>query len=279
MPELPEVEITKRKLTLLVGKTCRGFWSDWPRGLRVARSVGAVIRGIKDREVLALTRRGKVILFSLAGGKILAFHQRMSGRFILRDKKDLALDHGKHTRVTVSFSDGTTLYFIDPRKFGVYWYGDRGKVLLDPFLASLGLDALTIKRAEFIKLFRARRGKIKSLLLRQDIISGVGNIIADETLWKARVHPECRSEKMDARTLERIHGALKLVLKRSLARGGTTLRDWGHPDGTSGGFQKSMWVYGREGQKCLRCKNIISRIIVGGRGTHLCTHCQSRTKT
>ena len=276
MPELPEVEITKEKLKPLIGKTCQSFWSDWPRGLRVTRSVGAIDKDIRGRKVVALRRKGKVILFTLSKEKTLAFHQRMSGRFISREKKDAVLDKGKHTRVAISFYDGNVLYFVDPRKFGVCWYGNENDVLRDPFIASLGPDALTVKKAEFVKLFSARVGKIKHLLLRQNIISGAGNIVADEALWRAKIHPECYTENMDARTLGCLHSALAVVLKRSLKSGGTTLRDWGHPDGDSGKFQKKLWVYGRAGLPCIRCKNKITRIVVSGRGTHVCSNCQPR---
>ncbi len=313
MPELPEAEITKRKLAPLVGKTAAGFFSNWPRGLRIVRSARDINRDIRGRRVRGIHRHGKVIFLDL-GERIIAFHQRMSGRLIVvaigqgipwrtavrslqrlapaasradgsRFARDQARRHSesfsskrlaqpRHVHTKLYFSDGTELWFHDPRKFGVVWYGKPEEVKKEPYHRTLGSDGLAITASDFKARLREHKGMIKPLLLRQDVVAGIGNIVADETLWEARIHPKRRVHTLKDADLNRLFRAMKNVLDRGIRAEGSTLRDWGHPDGESGKFQKYFRVYGRKGGKCPRCGTKIARIVVGSRGTWICPRCQ-----
>jgi len=294
VPELPEVEITTRKLQPLIGNTIQSFWND--------RAV--TVKNICGRKILRIFRRGKAVVFELSGNRVLAFHQRMSGKLIiksadsfcsaqggdlfnppivkandspLKSQKLSALLMRKHIHCKVFFADKTELWFHDSRKFGVVWYGIPKKVYSDKYFRNLGPDALDIREKTFILQMQNRRGVIKALLLNQHFLAGVGNIVADETLWRAKIHPQSRIENMQPAARRALYSALQAVLKRSIKAQGTTLRDWGHPDGQAGGFQRLLSVYGRAGQPCRRCGIKIERIVATGRGTHLCCKCQHLT--
>ena len=144
----------------------------------------------------------------------------------------------------------------------------------DPYLASLGDDAENIPKSRFHQALAARSGMIKPLLLRQDVVSGIGNIIADEALWQAKIHPQKKLVELEKRDLDHVHRALSRTIRTMLAAGGTTLRNWGHPDGARGRYQERRLVYAKPGQPCPRCRRQLERIIVGSRGTTICPKCQ-----
>jgi len=285
MPELPEVEITKRKLEPLKGRRIKGFWSDWPRGLRITGSVKKIDKDIKGRKILSGGRYGKAIVFELEkrkgdkkGEKILAFHQRMSGSLLIRSKVDsqkAKVDGQKdYVHAKVLFEDRTELWFKDPRKFGVIWYGKPTKVWNDNYFKCLGPDALDIAFKDFWDRLTSHRGMIKPLLLRQDFIAGVGNIVADETLWEARIHPTTAITSLSKKAMRELFWALKKVLRRAIKAQGTTIQFWAQPDGEAGQFQEYFRVYGRRNKLCVQCKGKIIRIVVGSRGTWICPGCQ-----
>ena len=286
MPELPEVEITARKLTPLVGKSVLRFFSHWPKSLHAAYSPVEVDWDIRGRAIETITRHGKVVFLNLGLGphpkqnteRVLAFHQRMSGRLFIKLEKW----HGAkemlspYVRTQLIFERGVELHFLDPRKFGVVWYGSPQELGNDPYIKSLGPDALGIAPEVFKQRFAKRSGAIKPLLLRQDIVAGIGNIIADETLWKAKIHPLTLLPTLGTKDHKRLHESLQETLKRAIKANGSTLKDWKHPDGESGGFAKYMKVYSRKGQPCETCTTPIIRMVVGGRGTWICTSCQHK---
>lgn len=282
MPELPEVEITKRKLEeqKIVGAKISGFWSDWPRGLRIARSAAAINSDIASRNILGLRRMGKALLFDLSAPrqargkppKVLGWHFRMSGRLEVKNGGSETKDKSVHARVTLE--DGREIAFRDPRKFGVVWYGTPEELNKDSYIGTLGPDMLAVNFSEFKKQIQNKKGIIKPILLNQKIVAGVGNIIADEALWHARVHPQKELYKFHDREIIKIFRSLKFVVNRILKARGSTMRDWSHPDGEAGGYEKIRWVYGRAGANCPRCKELIIRIVVGGRGTSICPGCQ-----
>lgn len=250
MPELPEVEVTTRKLrTLIVGKR---------------------ILDLGGRKILKIERKGKTILIYLSGGKILGFHQRMSGKLLVvpRGFKD------KHIRRRFGLSDGRDLVFHDVRKFGVIWSGAAKKVLKDKYFKNLGEDALTISLQNFINIFKNRKGKIKPFLLNQKNLAGVGNIMADEILWHAKINPSREIRSLSELEVRNLWKSLKFVLKKSIRLGGSTMRDWLHPGGEKGGYFEKRFVYSKEGQKCFRCRSKILRKKIGGRSAHFCPKCQ-----
>ena len=251
MPELPEVEITKRKLEPLI--------------------VGKRILSLERKKILKLERRGKAILVHLSGGKILGFHQRMSGKLLIvpRGWKD------KHTHHIFKLSNGKDLLMHDVRKFGVVWYGAAKKVLSDPYFETLGEDALEIKFSKFKNLIRSKTGKIKQFMLNQKNLAGIGNIMADEILWYVKIHPETAISGLGDNKIKILWSSLRTVLKKSIKLGGSTMRDWLHPDASEGGYFKKRYVYGREGEKCFRCGVKIIRKKIAGRSSYFCPSCQA----
>ncbi len=273
MPELPEAQITKQKLKPLIGKKINGFWSNFKKALRVTNSAKKIHQDIKGRKVLKISRQGKVIFLHLSGGRLLAFHMKMSGSLKLKNQNSKVKIDRKHIHARVFFNDNQELLFEDPRKFGLVWYGKENEVKKERYLANLGKDALSVSLKEFLKKFSNKKGMIKTLLLRQDLVCGIGNIIADETLWQAKIHP--KSKKLQEKELKNLFSALKKVLKQSLKAKGTTLRNWTHPDSEPGEFQNYMKIYGKKGKNCQRCNHIIQRIKVSNRSTYFCPFCQS----
>ena len=260
MPELPEVEITTRKLKPLI--------------------VGKRILNLGRRKVLKLERRGKAILIHLSGGKILGFHQRMSGKLLIVSRDF----HDKHIRRRFRLSDGRDLVFHDVRKFGVVWYGPEEKVLADKFFKSLGSDALTISFYEFKKVLGERKtGKIKPFLLNQKNLAGIGNIMADEVLWHSKAHPRRNIQTLRYIEVKKLYKSIKFILSRSIKSGGSTMRDWLHPGGEKGGYFEKRFVYDREGKKCFRCRARLdsarqAKIVrkkIAGRSSYFCPRCQT----
>ncbi len=318
MPELPEVEITLRKLMPLIkNKTLVDFWTDWPRGLRLARP-DFVKRDIRGRKIIDGHRTGKVIflhLSRLAGARakrarkprtrvssvrgkperMLAFHQRMSGRLIFVRRasstqagrleykgqaysnvlENIRVRPERWIHFLFKFSDGSELRFTDPRKFGLVWYGSSEDLQKDKYLKTLGVDLQKLTFEEFREKIKQGDQIVKAFLLRQDIIAGVGNIIADESLWQAKIHPKRKTSSLSKKEISSLFAALKKTITEILKAGGTSMRNWGHPDGKKGRYQELYKVYDRAGEKCLRCGKALQRIITAGRGTSFCPKCQS----
>ena len=276
MPELAEVEISRLKLLPAVqNRRILDFWTDWPRGFKSPLPVAKARRDIRGRKILGLSRRGKVLFFELAGkpARKIALHFRMSGRLLASSSKSkIASDKWTHFRWRLT--GGREIRFIDPRKFGVVWYGSENDLKRDKYLANLGRDALRIPKKVFTAALRKKTGMVKAVLLHQDVIAGVGNIMADETLWRAKIHPKTKIADLSASALNNLHSALTTTVNAMLAAGGTSLRDWGHPDGKLGGYQEKRKIYGKAGEPCPRCKTKLARLIAGGRGTTVCPKCQ-----
>jgi formamidopyrimidine-DNA glycosylase len=296
MPELPEVEITRRKLEVLVSKDLQGFWTDTTKNIYSSLSPAEIAEDIFERKIIGIERIGKVIFFPLGVARgiatalkefaheerLLAFHQRMSGSFlIINPASDLPQktpnSSDKYVHTKLFFIDGTELWFRDPRKFGTVWYGLPEVVQEHAYLKRLGPDALDLTFEDFTEALLPYSGTIKPLLLRQDILAGIGNIVVDEMLWHSKIHPKTRLETLSSDELGRLYTWLQHVLQTSIAAKGSTLKDWSHPDGDSGSFQTIMKVYGRKGDPCERCKTAIVRIVVGSRGTWICPECQILT--
>ncbi len=271
MPELPEVETLARELNgVLVGRSIVRAEVCWP-GTVAAPDPEVFIRRLAGRRIGEIRRRGKWLLLGLEGEEWLLIHLRMSGRLAV-EGADAPED--THTRVVFYLDDGQRLRFSDPRKFGRMaltarpeeWLGDLGPEPLDP--------ALTPER--LAGMLRGRRGRLKPLLTDQRFLAGLGNIYADEVLWRAGLHPLRRADTLTPEEAARLHGAIREVLERAIARRGTTLADQRYvlPDGRPGEFAAHLVVYGREGASCPRCGASIVRARVGGRSAHFCPQCQ-----
>lgn len=268
MPELPEVEtVVRLHRDLVVGRTIHAFVSRWPRQLTPGPA--AFKRAVVSRRISHLGRRAKWIVANLDGGGHLLIHLRMSGR--LEWRKDAASrPEPAHARAYFDFDNGSRLYFCDARKFGRLMFLADLKVLD----AELGVEPLgaefTVKK--LADLLSARRRALKPLLLDQRIIAGVGNIYADESLFRAGLHPLRHASRLKSAEVQRLHAAIVQVLTLGIQHNGTMI-DWIYPDGN---MQDHLQVYGRTGKPCLACGTPIVGLRVGQRGTHVCPQCQPR---
>jgi formamidopyrimidine-DNA glycosylase len=277
VPELPEVETTARGLReRILGRTIVAVGSlDWPR-MAPNATLETLAKTAVGRSIEAITRRGKYVIVGLSGEAYLVLHRKMSGNLVLRTTD---LPAATHTHLTVTFDDGWRLDFVDPRKFGrIYLF--LGRDALDAFLDErLGPEPLEIERRELDTLMGRRRGRLKSLLLDQTFLAGIGNLYADEILWESRLHPERSVESLTARERGRLHEAIQQILSTAIERRGTSLSDYVDAAGEQGTNQDFLQVYGRAGLPCPReaCGRTIVRLVVAQRGTWLCPGCQTAT--
>ena len=271
MPELPEVETVARGLRAsLVGRTIVGVEVRWVRSV-IPPDPAAFARRLTDQSVTDVGRRGKWVLIALSSGGTLLIHLRMTGQLVLEseDRPD-----SRHARVLFSLDDGHSLRFSDMRKFGRLWLVDDPADVLGDLGPEPLADGFTAARLE--EMLARRRGRIKPLLLNQRFLAGLGNIYADEALWRASIHPLRRADTLTPVEVGRLHRAIRSVLRAAIASGGTTLPDaaYRQADGRSGEFADQLVVYGQAEQPCPRCGTIIKRTRVNQRSTHFCPHCQ-----
>lgn len=273
MPELPEVETVKQSLQALVaGKTIRNATVYLPRLIRTpddAMQFSLMLAGQKIEEV---SRRGKFLLFEI-GSYTLVSHMRMEGRYGLYSASDPI---EKHTHVIFHLTDGTELRYKDVRQFGTFDLLPKGELAAIPGLRSIGPEPLG---AEFTpedlhRRLKLRTGKIKALLLDQNLVAGIGNIYADEVLFQAGLHPELTGQQLNRAHAARLHQAIVNVLSASVEAGGSSVKSYVNGYGKAGGYQFQLKVYGKERWPCPQCGTPIEKIRVAGRGTHFCPTCQ-----
>jgi formamidopyrimidine-DNA glycosylase len=273
LPELPEVETTARGLRQrIVGQRVRAVRGvDWPRML--PNTSEAELQAIlADRAISSVDRRGKYLLVGFEGDITLAIHRKMSGNLLLRPA---GAPGEAHTHLEIEFVDGTLLRFIDPRKFGrVYLFGSPEA--LAAFVAErLGPEPLDLLNGEVLAaLLKGRRGRIKSLLLDQAFLAGVGNLYADEALWEAGIHPLRAADSLSPADIGRLALAIQQVLMLGIERRGTSFSTYLDADGSPGENQEHLNVYGRADQPCPRCGTPISRLVIAQRSSHVCPTCQ-----
>jgi formamidopyrimidine-DNA glycosylase len=275
VPELPEVETIRGQLEPLVrGRTiARASIAD-PRLTR-PEAPRRVARRLAGEHVVRLDRHGKYLDFAFETGNHLLVHLRMTGSFLHTPHK-VPLDD-PYVRAVVRLDDGSDIAYRDVRRFGTWTLLD-GAAAADYLKLRLGPEPLD---GQFTARWLAesmarRRAPVKAVLLDQRVVAGVGNIYADEALWAARIHPARPASSLAAAEAVRLTRAVRAALRKGVARQGATLRDYRTPDGASGSMQDEFSVYGRTGEPCLRCGTTISRIVVAGRGTHVCPVCQPR---
>ncbi len=273
MPELPEVETIARGLAgQLVGS----------RIMAVQELRKGMVEGDRERffsatpgaVVTSVGRRGKLLLLHLSGEKhpeCLAFHLKMSGRLFVYPQ-DAA--PGKHTRVLFDLEDGRRLFFDDARTFGFCRILDAAEKNSWTFWKTLGPEPLEITPESFVRLFRGARRAIKAMLLDQTVIAGIGNIYADESLFRARIRPDAPGGRIARESLVRLHGEIQAVLLESIEQCGSSIRDYRDAHGNAGAFQNVFQAYGRAGQACLRCGASLQCARIAGRTTVFCAQCQ-----
>ena len=269
MPELPEVETVVRDLRpLITGATIVDATTLWARTLR-GIDPEAFAAGVAGRRIEGVTRRGKQLVVSLDGGSFLTIHLKMTGQLFVVPQGGT---EDPYVRLVVELEDGREIRFRDIRKFGkigLYLAEDA-----DPFAATGPeplSDAFTVRA--FRKRIRARKGRLKPLLLDQTFIAGVGNIYADEALWAARLHPLRTARTLRPADERRLWTEIRRILAEAVIRRGSSIDDYTAPEG-DGEMQDHLMVYQRTGEPCPRCGRPIRRIVVGGRATHFCSWCQ-----
>jgi formamidopyrimidine-DNA glycosylase len=281
MPELPEVETVARGLqktilgrkilSVALGKT---DFIDDPTALE---------QHLPGRRIEAVERYGKFMMLRLSlpeppvvnhpdaedGSAALLVHLGMTGNLV---SKAASEPHEKHTHVWMMLDDGRELRYTDPRRFGRMAYL-AGDAILEE-LKRFGADPLLVSVSEFVTRFTPRRSRIKSLLLDQSVLRGVGNIYADESLWRAKIHPAKVAAGVSPEKLKTLRRVLQEILQKAIVLRGSTIADFQDGDGEPGEYQKHHRAYGREGHRCYRCGAIIRRTIVAGRSSYYCSKCQ-----
>lgn len=271
MPELPEVETVVRGLRAhLVGHTVTGVTVHWS-GSIAAPDPAIFAQRLTDKTVVGVNRRGKWIVIDLGDGQSLLVHLRMTGQLLL-EPAECPTD--EYARVVLRLDSGKRLRFSDMRKFGrLILTPDPGNVLGDLGPEPLA-DDFTAQR--FGRMLAQRRGRIKSLLLDQRFLVGLGNIYVNEALWRAHIHPLRPANSLSAEEVEKLHRAIRSVLREAIEEGGTTLENgnFRQADGEAGEFASQLSIYGREEEPCACCGASIERIKVGQRSTYFCPRCQ-----
>ncbi|MGA8631907.1 MAG: bifunctional DNA-formamidopyrimidine glycosylase/DNA-(apurinic or apyrimidinic site) lyase [Terracidiphilus sp.] len=292
MPELPEVETIARGVHERVrGDRIDDVWfSSYPQPFKTPPARQA--KGLEGRVILAVHRTGKHIVFELGSAdaarkqkrkdpapeaakseaaKVDAqwiVHLGMTGRLLVtKPESPIA----KHTHARLTLKSGHELRFVDPRRFGRLEFRTLGA---DAAFEAPGSEPLDIGGREFNALFRERRLPIKAALLNQTLLAGVGNIYADESLFRAGIRPRRRTNRIMASEYDRLRLALRNVLRHAIRLGGSSVSDYVGADGERGFFQLEHYVYLRTGEPCKKCKTPIKRLLVAGRGTHYCPNCQ-----
>ena len=276
MPELPEVETTRRLLApALAERRIVSARVLHPRMVRRQPDPAEFATRLEGRMVRSLARRGKFLLFDVGEGYTWVTHLGMSGRMaIARATETLH----RHTRVVIGTDGGPEVRMVDPRTFG-FMAVFTGSELADSTLARLGPDALTDlpPAGWMVATAQDRRIAIKTLLLDQRFISGLGNIYTDEVLFQAGVNGSRPAGSLDFAEMASIRGAIRSVLEAGLEHGGTSLDDLAYllPDGRAGRHLEYLAVYGREGRPCRSCRSPIRRSVIGGRSSYRCHTCQA----
>ena len=289
MPELPEVETIARGLDKRVaGDIIESVWIGSKKQV-LKSSAAAIASTIEGKRILRVHRAGKHIVFDLeatgeqvsgkkrkGGSRVESrraaslqtaqwiVHLGMTGRMVVCEAAEEVV---KHTHLIAKLASGRELRFVDPRMFGKLSVHAGG---FDPG----GIEPLEATEEQFVALFKGRKTPIKSALLNQKLLRGVGNIYADESLFRAGIRPRRRASKLTLAQLKKLYGAVQEVLREAIALGGSSVSDYVDADGEEGFFQLQHRVYGREAEACLVCGTAIQRVVLAGRSSHFCAKCQ-----
>jgi formamidopyrimidine-DNA glycosylase len=280
MPELPEVETIVRGLDKRVrDDTITSVWIG-SRKQPLKSSAAKIASTLEGTRIVRVHRAGKHIVFDLDGANVKKkktrhatslprsaqwiVHLGMTGSMVVCEP---AAEVAKHTHLVATLASGRELRFVDPRMFGKLSVHAGG---FDPG----GVEPLEVKEEDFIKLFRGRQTPIKSALLNQKLLRGVGNIYADESLFRAGIRPRRRAASLTRVDFQRLYRAVQEVLQEAIALGGSSVSDYVDADGKEGFFQLQHRVYGRESEPCLVCGTAVKRVVLAGRSSHYCPKCQ-----
>jgi formamidopyrimidine-DNA glycosylase len=298
MPELPEVETVRRQLEPELVERRILSASVLDERLTRPESPRALEKAVAGRQVRAVDRRGKYLLIGLEGGRTLAIHLRMTGNLLLRDSEhgetaDLmkterlggprlyeSAPEPRHVRARFELDDGRSLVFTDMRRFGQALVLDEGDQLDEFFAARLGVEPLSgeLTPERLLELANGRKAPLKSFLLTQHRVAGIGNIYADEALWRARLHPLSPAGSMKHEHASRLVEGIVDALEAGLTLGGASIDDYRDARGERGSMQDEFLVHTREGEDCRRGDGVIQRIVISGRSTYYCPACQERLR-
>ncbi|MGC9610666.1 MAG: DNA-formamidopyrimidine glycosylase [Minisyncoccia bacterium] len=303
MPELPEVHTTATFLDKKVrGKTIKDLWTDWPKYFRAPKGEKNFKKMILSRKILSIGRIGKNILFRLSGGYVMLAHQKMTGHFLVgkwrRNETDknteevwlgqkwvpaegrgpLGDDRNRFIRLIFFLSGGEMLALSDLRRFAKLVLGKEKEIMELEEIRGLGPEPIDPKFTfeKFTELFKKKSGKIKQVLLDQTFLSGIGNIYADESLWRAKINPLRLAGSLTRKELRTLYKSIRMVLRMAIKLKGSSVDDYRDPSGRPGLYQKIHQVYHREGEACRRCGARIVRIKIGQRSAHFCPVCQKQ---
>lgn len=265
MPELPEVETIVSELRpLIIGKTFQKITFPWPR--TVEGDPLQLIAALTGKKIVHIDRRGKYLCFHFSNELCLTVHLRMTGKLVFEPtEKDK-----KYIRVIFEFTDRTTLYFVDMRKFGRMRLWSKAETLLP----HLGPDPLEEKTVFQVLANQKSRRAIKTVLLDQGVLAGVGNIYADEALYMAGIHPLTPAQNLSAECFKKLSRHLPAILKMAIRNNGTTFSNYRRTGQLKGEHQFLLNVYGRTGQPCHQCQTPVQRIRINTRSSHFCPKCQ-----
>lgn len=287
MPELPEVETVRRGLAnLVVGKTVAQVAHDNEKSFPNPQS--EVTSFLIGASITAVGRRAKVLLISLSSKYSLVIHLKMTGQLVYVSKGErFGAGHpsdslvntlpDKSTRVTLTFSDGSQLFFNDQRKFGWMRLMPTIAVPEIDFMKKVGPEPLedSFTAKDFIERFTRRKNAIiKAALLDQTVVAGVGNIYADEALWGAKIHPQTRVKDVSDAKLTLLYNEVREVMNLAIEKGGSSNANYVNAEGKKGSYMDFARVFRRDNKPCLRCSNTIIKLRAAGRGTHICPVCQ-----
>jgi formamidopyrimidine-DNA glycosylase len=295
MPELPEVETVARDLqTKVVGATIVDATVTWDRTVRHPQPPERFVEEIRGATIRRVGRRAKTVLIQLDDGRVMTVALRMTGALLVTEPGE---PQDPYVRVAFSLADGRELRYRDVRKFGRIglWPGGGlrsvggGRGARSRRVAETGRSfrigevfsghgpeplARSFTATRFEERMRGRSARLKTLLLDQSFIAGVGNIYADEALWRSRLHPLRRADTLGSDELRRLHRAVRQVLRQGIENRGSSVRDYVDASGARGSNAERLAVYRRTDEPCLRCGATITRIVVTQRSTHFCPHCQ-----
>ena len=265
MPELPEVETIKRELgKAVLGKKIIDVIVNNPKIIKEP-SRENFVKGLKNTTIKSILRKGKLLIFELSSGKALTIHLKMTGQLIYPGT-------GQKSRISFKFFDGKILDFNDNRLFGEMRLLDDWKSL--KFIKELGPEPFDLTLEQFKQMLVKKKTKIKPLLMDQTFISGVGNLYANEALFRAKIHPARPSPSLSDKEKEKLFKEIKNTLYEAISHKGSSVDQYVQLSGKQGEYVKYLKVYDREGEKCYKCKGKIKRISLGGRGTYFCSKCQ-----
>ena len=299
MPELPEVQTIVDELKKTVkNRRIVDLWTDWSKYRPIRHHV-------VGKKIIDIERRGKNILFSLSDNHLLLIHQKMSGHLLVGKWKWACPVRSREGSQRVSASNGVKdiwvsiipgplledrnnqyirlIFFLDNKKmlalsdlrrFAKILCGPKDVILNLPDIKDLGPEALSLSEKVFIELFKKKKGILKSVLMNQNFIAGIGNIYSDEIVWLAKIHPQKRIEKLTLKNLKDLYRAMIKILLKALKLRGASIDDYRTANGERGRYDLVRYVYQREGKPCQRCGTLIKRIKIGGRSAHFCPKCQ-----